>query len=135
MTSIFEGVARALTPMAVASLRDLATVQRRARVRVAGGGITETPTTVYTNIPCRLSNILLSAYESLTADQLVSVNRWIVSFNRTTIITEGDIITVNGTHLDGTPWTKVLHALASDGPRSFEVLLNVAAVDPSMSGR
>lgn len=137
MSSIFDSLVTALLPIAVSALRDQATVRRRVRVRIAGGGITDTwdPVATYTNIPCRLANPSLSQTEFLTADQLVSVNRWVVSFTRDTVILEGDQITVNGTFSDGSAWTKVLHALGSDGPHSFEVTLNVAAIDPSMSGR
>jgi len=137
VSSVFDSLVTALLPIAVSALRDKATVRRRVRTRIAGGGITDAfdAAATYTDIPCRLANPSLSQTEFLTADQLVSVNRWVVTFERDKTILEGDQITVNGTFSDGSAWTKVLHALGSDGPHSFEVTLSVAAMDPSMSGR
>jgi hypothetical protein len=110
-------------------------IARSVRVRSAGARIQETFAPVAVGVPCRVSQGAVVQAAIVAAEQLQALGRWVVVFPLATDVREGDRLTCTGESAEGDPWTRVLSVIAPTGPRTYEVMRKVIAMDVGAGGR
>jgi hypothetical protein len=111
------------------------TVRPSSGPRVGGALVTNTPTTLYTDVPCRLTPRRRPAEDVLGAgDQLRAVKTWTLSFTAGTTIPEGALAIVSGRGAGGV-WQRAVRVGAPAGSLSFPVSARYTAQDVPAGGR
>lgn len=135
---------RLLSSEAIANLRALneanmphrcsATMDVKTGTRV-GGALTTTPTSIMTNVPCRLAPVKRRIQETLQGDQANQQDQWMLVFRVGVAVPEHALATITGTDALGVPWTRVVRVGTPVHSRAFEIRSAYSARDVNVAGR
>jgi hypothetical protein len=114
----------------VASLPDRCVILEEVIIDAPGGRETSSWVPVFANVPCRLSTSGAAA-ETMTAEQLQSIGRWVLVLPVGTAIHEKHHVTV--TLRDGS--TRDLNVISVGGPKTYEIERKVMCSDLTAGGR
>jgi hypothetical protein len=131
--TVWNQLTRSLKPLADASLSDRARIDRAKRQRQPGGKITNTPEVIEEDVKCRVTVLAVGAEQTL-AEQRQALGECDVSFPLGTDIQAGDVLSIEGTDMQGNDWARTLNVIATDAPKSFAVLLTARCIDPAAGG-
>jgi len=89
------------------------------------GNVSQTPTVVASNIPCRINRWGTLPTEAVVADQLSTNSRWVVTFGvGERRVKSGHLLDVTGS-TSGVPWVRSLKVIEPLDPVSDEVMTQV----------
>jgi hypothetical protein len=123
---LFDSVVMAeMRNLNIANLPFLASVANMQEVDQGDRSFATLPVHEF-DAPCRLAPANTSPREGLSADALISVNRWLITFRHGTDVREQSTVTVSG-KIDGVYFERTFRVLGEQGPRSNEMERSVIA--------
>lgn len=123
---LFDAVVMAeMRNLNIANLPFIASVSSMQEIDAGDRSIVETQVHEF-DAPCRLAPANTSPREGLTADALISVNRWLIIFEHGTEVREQSMVKVSG-KIDGVYFERNFRVLGEQGPRTNEMERSVIA--------
>ena len=109
--------------------RAIVTTATTTGTRVGGALVDPTPTTLYVDLPCRLTPVRTPG-ESNEAGQATQRQRWSLACTRGVAIPPNATATVRLVNDNGSvAWTRTLRVLESESTRAFTAMARYACVD------